>query len=97
LAAVPEIPDFAGRPLSEWTRDELEDLAARQRHDPPKVRELLDWMTANNVESMRDLEDEEVIAAARELRMTVFASPLDIAPHLEPVDGDDPGESRKPG
>ena len=86
---MPEIPDFAGRPLNEWTRNELEELAARQRRDPPKVRELIEWMTDNDVESMRDLDNDGVIAAARELKMTVYASPLDIADGLKPADGDD--------
>jgi hypothetical protein len=94
---VPEIPDFAGRPLNEWTRKELEELAARQRHDPPKVRELIEWMKDNDVEAMQELGDDEVIAAARELKMTVYASPLkDMARPVEPGDADGSGGSLEP-
>lgn len=89
---MPQIPEFAGRPLNQWNRAELEELAARQRQDPPKVRALIDWMTDNGVDSMQDLSRAEVIAAAKQLNMTVYGSLLDLGGQAKRTD-DDPGGS----
>jgi len=76
---MPQIPDFADKPLNQWTLEELEAFVARQRNDPPKFRALIDWMTANSVQSMADLDDDSVVDVCRELNLgTVFATPADV-------------------
>ena len=84
-----QIPEFAGRLLSQWRRDELEEFAAQRRYDPPKVRELIDWMIDNNVDSMQDLSHDEVIAAAKQLKMVTYGSLLDLSGRSTTTDGDD--------
>ncbi len=87
----PYTPDtrIRWRPLSQWGRVELEELAAQRRRDPPKVRELIDWMIDNNVNSMQDLSHAEVIVAAKQLRMTVYGSLLDLSGKRMATDDDD--------
>lgn len=74
-----QIPEFAGRALNLWARDELEKLAKSRRRDPPKVRALIDWMLEHGVESMADLSDAALLAAAQDLDMTVFGSVIDVS------------------
>jgi hypothetical protein len=75
---MPQMPDFAGKPLNQWSLVQLEAFVAGQRGDPPKFRALIDWMRANNVQSMVDLDDD-VIEVCRKLNLgTVFATPADV-------------------
>lgn len=48
-------------------------LADSMRFDPPKIRELIDWMDEKKIDNLADADRDELIEKAREIGFSVYA------------------------
>ena len=67
------MPEFLGEPLDSFDRRELSMLAVSMRVDAPKIRELIDWMDAKKIDSLANVDSDELIEKAREAGFSVYA------------------------
>ncbi len=86
-----QMPEFAGEPLDSFDRRELSMLADSMRVDPPKIRELIDWMDEKKISKLADADRGELIEKAREIGFSVYA---DTAEAIKRSGLRDPGESQ---
>ena len=70
----PRWENFIGRPLNAWSRAELEEQAALQRKDPPKIRKVIDALDAAGVDDVAMLSEDDLARLRQELGLTKFAS-----------------------
>jgi hypothetical protein len=66
-------------------------LADAMRFDPPKIRELIDWMDEQDIDKLADANRDELIEKARELGFSVYA---DTAEVIKKMPRQGPGESK---
>jgi len=67
------MPEFLGKPLDSFDRRELSMLADSMRFEPPKIRELIDWMDEKKIDSLAEADRDELIEKAREAGFSVYA------------------------
>jgi hypothetical protein len=84
------MPEFVGEPLDSFDRRELSTLADSMRVDPPKIRELIDWMDEKKISKLADADRDELIEKAREIGFSVYA---DTAEAIKRSGLRGPGES----
>lgn len=85
-----QMPEFVGEPLDSFDRRELSTLADSMRVDPPKIRELIDWMDEKKISKLADADRDELIEKAREIGFSVYA---DTAEAIKRSGLRGPGES----
>jgi hypothetical protein len=68
-----QMPELVDEPLDSFDRQELSLLADSIRFDPPKIRELIEWMDEKGINRMAEADRDELIDKARELGFSVYA------------------------
>jgi hypothetical protein len=84
------MPELLDEPLDSFDRQELAMLADSIRFDPPKIRELIDWMDEKEIDSLGDADRDELIEKARDLGFSVYG---DTTEAIRRSGLRDPGES----
>jgi 5,10-methenyltetrahydromethanopterin hydrogenase len=84
------MPELLERPLDEFDRREILELAQSMRVESPKLRELADWMDEKGIDKLGDANRDELIEKARELGFSVYA---DTAEAIKRSGLRGPGES----
>ena len=100
----PRYKPFGNQPFEELDRRQLEELAAKQRRDPPKIRKVIDALDAAGTDFVSDLPKNVRDELKGEFGLGPFASfgsiaratrkaphPSDAEPENEPV-GDESEE-----
>ncbi len=70
----PRYKPFGDRPLEEWDREQLEEMASKQRRDPPKIRKVIDALDSAGTSFVSDLPNDVRDELKRELGLGPFAS-----------------------
>lgn len=86
-----QMPELLDEPLDSFDRRELSELAGAIRFDPPKLRELIDWMDEQGIDKLADANRDELIEKARELGFSVYADTAEVIKRM-PQRG--PGEGK---
>jgi hypothetical protein len=86
-----QMPELLERPLDEFDRREILELAQSMRVESPKLRELADWMDEKGINKLADANRDELIEKSRELGFSVYA---DTAEVLKRMSSRGPGETR---
>lgn len=68
-----QMPELLDEPLDSFDRRELSMLADSMRFDPPKIRELIEWMDEQGFDHLNEADRDELIEKARELGFSVYA------------------------
>ena len=84
----PRYKPFGNRPFEELDRRQLEELAAKQRRGPPKIRKVIDALDAAGTDFVSDLRKDvrdELTGQALVLSADVGRAPVWACPVRGPV------------
>lgn len=72
-----QMPEFLDKPLDSFDRLELSQLAGSIRFDPPKIRELIQWMDEQGINSLAEADRDALIEQARDLGFSVYSDTME--------------------